>query len=86
MTPLTHDQLLGAPELAVLDLLENALDVGVLALAAAYPELHDLDHVTAPKALAALDIVDAARALGALINRYRLALALANDDSVDLPF
>ena len=86
MTRLTHDQLLGAPELAVLDLLENALDVGVLALAVAYPELHDLDHVTAPQALAALGIVDAARALRALVNRYRLTLAIAPGDSVDLPF
>jgi hypothetical protein len=86
VTRLTHEQMLGAPELGILDLLENALDVAILALAAAYPELHDSDLITAPEALAALDLVEAARALGALINRYSLALACAPDDSTDLPF
>jgi hypothetical protein len=83
---LTYDQLLGSPELAILDVLERTLDVVILVLAAAYPEMHDIDHVTAPEALAALDVVDAARALVVLVNRYRRELALAPGDSADLPF
>jgi hypothetical protein len=82
----TYDELLGSPELAVLDVLERTLDVAVLVLAAAYPEMHDIDHVTVPQALAALDVVDAARALVVLVHRYRCELVLTPGDSVDLPF
>ena len=83
---LSFDEALGSPELAVLDVLERTLDVAILVLATLYPEMHDIDLVTTPGALAALDLVDAARALAVLVNRYRLELALAPGDSADLPF
>ena len=82
----TYDEVLGSPELAVLDVLERTLDVAVLLLAAAYPEMHDIDRVTAPEALAALDVVDSARALAVLVDRYRHELAIAPTDSAELPF
>jgi hypothetical protein len=83
MRPLTCDQLRANPELGVLDVLASAIDVSLLALAAAHPELRDDDRVTDPQALAALDIVDMARALGAIVHRYRLALAFARDHDHD---
>jgi hypothetical protein len=85
MTRLSCHQLRAAPELGVLDVLETAIDVTLLALAAAHPELQHGDHITLPQVLAALDVVDMPRALGAVVSRYRLALAFASD-STDNPF
>jgi len=87
VTHLRSEQLLAAPELGVLEVLETAIDVAILALLAAHPELRDdADVITLPAAEAALDVVDTAHALGALVNRYRLALTLSDNDSSDLPF
>ncbi len=87
MNPPNCDNLLGAPELGVLHVLEAALDIAILALAAAHPELRDdVQYVTVPVAEAALDVIDCARALGILVERYRLALVLPQEHSADLPF
>lgn len=90
LTPL---ELLGAPELAALDLLHHAVHVVGLALLAQYPHLlgdeygrvrHDGD----PVAQLAQRLLGRARALDDLIARYRHAVANAqrpdNDDG--LPF
>ncbi len=87
MTSLTYDNLLGAPELGVMLVLEAAIDVAIVALAAAHPELRDdAQYVTVPAAESALDVIDCARALGVLLKRYRLALALPSEHSGDWPF
>jgi hypothetical protein len=82
----TYEQLLAAPELASLAVLEAALDVAGVALAAAWPELHDLDMCDHDEPRAALDVLRRAADLVAAVNRYRLALALADDRTHDLPF
>lgn len=68
-------------------LLEATAHVAVLALGAAYPEMHDLDDDTdAIELRAAVAILDAARNLGENIHRYRLALALLRERDELLPF
>ena len=73
----------GAPAVAVL---VAAADVAVLAIAADYPEIQDLDGVPlSPELRAALDVVEHARAVGAAIDRYKLALEVTSkrDDPMD---
>lgn len=87
MTRVTYEQLVAAPELASLAVLEAALDVTGVALAVAWPELHDIDTACEhAKPRAALDILRLAADLVAAVNRYRLVLALADDRRHDLPF
>jgi len=82
------DDLYAAPELAALALLEASALVAVLALGAAHPEIQDFDdNATEPSELrAAVAILDAARTLGENVNRYRLALVLAQHRDQLLPF
>jgi hypothetical protein len=70
------DELLAAPELAVLAVLESAVDVTLLALLAADP-LDEGDEFASPERRAARSLADAARNVAAAVARYRLALALA---------
>jgi hypothetical protein len=87
MTRPSVQQLWVAPELAALAVLEVAADTAVLALAAVHPELHDLDDLDDyPDLRAALDLIDTARAVAGCINRYRLALVLAQERDDLLPF
>jgi hypothetical protein len=90
--PLTPIDLLGAPELAALDLLHHAVHVVGLALIAQYPHLlgdeygrvrHDGDAV----AELADRLLRRAGALDDVIGRYRQAIVNANrPDNDDLPF
>lgn len=82
------DDLYAAPELAVLAILETNAHVAVLALGAAHPDLQP-GHDVGTEALelhAAIAILDAARALAETINRYRVALLLAEQRDQLLPF
>jgi hypothetical protein len=81
------DDLRAAPELAVLAVLESNINVAVLALGAAYPEIQGLADLDESDDLrAALAIMDMARALGAAVNRYRLAIVVARERDEPLPF
>jgi len=91
--PLTPVDLLGAPELAALDLLHHAVHIVGLALLAQYPHLlgdqdgrvrHDGD----PVAELAERLLRRAGALDDVIGRYRHAVANAQrpDNDDDLPF
>jgi hypothetical protein len=82
----TYEQLLAAPELASLAVLEAVLDVAGVALAAAWPELHDIHLCDHDEPRAALDVLRRADDLVAAVNRYRLALAVADDRKNELPF
>jgi len=83
----TYEQLLAAPELASLAVLEAVLEITGVALAAAWPELHDLDLACEhDEPRAALEVLQRASDLIAAINRYRLALVRARDRQYDLPF
>jgi hypothetical protein len=81
------DDLLAAPQLAVLALLEAAADVTLVALVAADPDDYGDEHA-APERLAARALADAARDVVSAVNRYRLALAIAAERDRDdlLPF
>jgi hypothetical protein len=90
--PLSPVDLLGAPELAALDLLRHAVHVAGLALIAQYPHLlgdqygrvrHDGDAA----AHLAERLLRRAHALDEIIARYRRAVANSNPTTVDdLPF
>lgn len=84
------EHLYAAPELAVLAVLEAAVDVALVALIAAHPDDDDdLDDDPIPQERrAARALIDAARDVASAVNRYRLALILARDrDRNDLlPF
>ena len=83
---LTYPKLAAAPELGALAVLDTALRVAILALAAAWPELHT-DHLPRDEPRAALDVIEHARDLGLAVRRYRRALAAAavrRDD--EMPF
>jgi hypothetical protein len=87
MTRPSVEQLWVAPELAALAVLQVAADTAVLALAAVYPEIQDLDnHDDYPEIRGALEIIDTARAVAACVNRYKLALLLAQQRDELLPF
>ena len=86
MTRPSVEQLGVAPELAALAVLEAAADTAVLALVAVYPEIQDLhEYDDSPELRVALDIIDAARAVAASVNRYWLALHLAQERDGLLP-
>jgi hypothetical protein len=83
----SYENILAAPELGVLTLLEASADLASLALAAAYPEIQVLSGCDEPPELReALAIMNAASTLVAAINHYRLALVLAKDRVQSLPF
>ncbi len=87
MTRPSVEELWVAPELAALAVLEVAADTAILALAAVYPELQELDkRDDYPEIRRALDIIDTARAVAACVNRYRLALVVAQERDDLLPF
>ena len=87
MTRPPVEQLWGAPELAALAVLQVAADMAVLALAAVYPEIQDLDnHDDYPELRGALDVIDTARAVAVCVNRYKLALIRAQQRDELLPF
>lgn len=88
MTRLSIDQLGLAPELAVLTILEAAADTTVLALTAVYPELHDFHDPSDYSAttLAALAVIDHARAMRGALVRYRKAMLRARQGNLLLPF
>ena len=73
---LTYPKLAAAPELGALAVLDTALRVAILALAAAWPELHT-EHFPRHEPRAALDVIEHARDLGLAVRRYRRALATA---------
>ena len=73
---LTYPKLAAAPELGALAILDSALSVAILALAAAWPELHT-DLLPHDEPRAALDVIEHARDLGLAVRRYRRALAAA---------
>lgn len=76
MRRLSIEQLRTAPELAVLAILEASATTAIFALAAVYPELHEIhdpaDDIAT--AIAALSVIEQARALGIALTRYRRAL------------
>jgi hypothetical protein len=83
----TYEQLTRNPELASLALLEAALDVASVALAAAWPELHEIEMAREhEEPRAALDILQLAGDLVAAVDHYRLVLAGADAQRHDLPF
>lgn len=78
-----------APELAILAVIEQALDVANVALVAAQPELlpsaDQRDAVTTSAAQAADHVIACAQELAAAIADYRAAVTDAHDDDL-LPF
>jgi hypothetical protein len=81
---LSYPKLAAAPELGALAVLDTALRVAILALAAAWPELHT-DHLLHDEARAALDVIERARDLALALRRYRRDLA-ATQRERELPF
>lgn len=83
----TVDETAAAPELAILGAIEAAVDLAIVALVAAQPELQlTADQhatVTTAAAVAADRIIAAAQGLAAAIADYRLTLCAPADD---LPF
>jgi len=71
-----------APELAILGALETVIDLAIVALVAAQPELHPsedgLDSVSTAAAIHADHVITKAQALAAEIAAYRI--------TCDLPF
>jgi hypothetical protein len=81
------EDLYAAPELAVLAVLEAAVDVSLVALVAAHPDDHELeDDPPQPERVAARALVVAVRVVGEAVNRYRLALSRARDRDHLMPF
>ncbi len=84
----TCRELVRAPELAILAVVENAIDVAIVALVAAQPELQPAadqrDDVDSSVAVAADHLIAAAQALAAAVATYRVALRDRRDD--ELPF
>jgi hypothetical protein len=82
---LSPEKLAISPELASPAVLDTALDMTTLALAAAWPELQDgLFAYDEPRA--ALEIIELARALAAALRRSRRALVTVDRRELDLPF
>jgi hypothetical protein len=81
---LSYPKLVASPELGPLAVLDTALRVATLALAAAWPELHT-DHLLHDEARAALDVIERARDLGLAVRRYRRDLVAAQRER-ELPF
>lgn len=84
----TRDELLIAPELAILGSIETTIDLAIVALVAAQPELWQTDDghdaVTTAPARRADSVITAAQALAAAIADYRLSLRQHDRD--ELPF
>jgi hypothetical protein len=84
--PTCHD-LVCAPELAILAAVEAALDVAIIAIVAAQPELQPTadayDAASTPPAVAADHVIVCAQALAAAITAYRATLRTPPQD---LPF
>jgi hypothetical protein len=83
----TCHELVCAPELAILAALEVALNVAIVALVAAQPELRPTadayDAAATPAAVAADRVIVCVQALAAAIAAYRVALQTRPRD---LPF
>ncbi len=83
----TADEIAAAPELAILGALEAAIDLALVTLVAAQPELQPTDDqhdaVTTAAAAAGDRIIVAAQGLASAIAAYRLTLPAPDDD---LPF
>jgi hypothetical protein len=82
---LSYEHLAAAPELGTLAVLRSAIDVAVLALAAAWPDLHT-DELRYPQSRAALDVIERARDLALALRRYRRALRDSPDTDSVFPF
>jgi hypothetical protein len=84
----TPEELAIAPELAILAAIEAALDLAIVALVAAQPELGPTDDghdaVTSPAAHSADAVITTAQALAAAIACYRVTLRRRDRD--ELPF
>lgn len=84
----TADELAITPELAILGSIEAAIDLAILALVAAQPELWPTDDghdaVTSRAAQSADTVITTAQALAAAIADYRVSLR--RHDHHDLPF
>lgn len=81
------EDLYAAPELAVLAVLEAAVDVSLVALVAAHPDDHELeDDPPPPERVAARALVEAVRDVADAVNRYRLASRLSRDRDRIMPF
>lgn len=81
------EDLYAAPELAVLAVLEAAVDISLVALVAAHPDDHELeDDPPPPERVAARALVVAARDVADAVNQYRLALSRARDHDRLMPF
>ena len=84
----TPDELAFTPALAILGSIEAAIDLAILALVAAQPELWPTDDghdaVTSPAAHSADEVITTAQALAAAIAHYRLTLRRPDHD--ELPF
>lgn len=84
----TRDELISAPELAILASIEATIDLAIVALVAAQPELSQSDDghdaVTTAAARSADTVIMTAQALAAAIADYRLSLRRHDRD--DLPF
>jgi hypothetical protein len=83
----TADELVIAPELAILGSIESAIDLAIVALVAAQPELQPtVDGRDAVRTLAAIradEVIVNAQALAVAISGYRAARRRHLDD---LPF
>jgi len=89
----TPDELAATPELGLLAALEASLDLSLLALVAAHPELCDPERPPwridpGPACRAAKDFVPLARKLGDAIADYRRAVATEHQRPIedDFPF
>ncbi len=84
----TPDELAITPELAILGSIEAAIDLAIVALVAAQPELWPTDDghdaVTSPAALGADAVIAAAQSLATAIAHYRVTLRRPDHD--ELPF
>jgi hypothetical protein len=83
----TCRELLCAPELGILTSLESSLDIAILAVVAAQPELQPTadgyDAASTPAAVAADHLIVCAQTLAVAIAAYR---AILHDPPQDLPF
>lgn len=82
----TVGELVVAPELAILAALDGAIDLAILAVVAAQPELQPAadqrDDVESSVAVAADHLIAAAQALAAAVATYRVALRDRRDDGL----
>ena len=81
------EDLYAAPELAVLAVLEAAVDVSFVALVAAHPDDHEPeDDPPPPERVAARALIVAVRNVTDAVNKYRLALTRARHRDRLMPF